>query len=70
MDAPEPEVAKREKDRPSRLRPDATQEEVAEEPARGLTAIDNPDDADLYPPTETPGEGRRRRRGLPRRERA
>ena len=68
MDAAQPQAAKREKNRPNRLRPYRTQEEVAQEPARGLTAIDNPDDADLYPPTETPREGRRRRRGIPRRE--
>lgn len=53
---------KREKDRPNRLRPLRTQQEAAEEPGHGLTAIDNPDDADIYPPTETPTRGERRRR--------
>ena len=49
-------------------RPGADQE-VAPEPGASLVGIDNPDDADLYPPTETPDRGERRRgRPLPRRE--
>lgn len=52
-------------ERPNRLRPLRTAQEAAEELGGSLVRIDNPDDADLYPPTETPAEGEKRRRGFP-----
>ncbi len=52
-------------DAPNRLRPLRTTQEVAREPGATLVGIDNPDDADVYPPTETPDRGRRRRQDLP-----
>lgn len=61
---------KREKDRPNRLRPLRTQQEAAPDTGRELTAIDNPDDADIYPPTKTPTEGDRRRKDFPPRTEA
>ena len=51
--------------RPDRLRPPVTAEETAEEFGGSLVGIDNPDDADIYPPTETPTEGDKRRKGFP-----
>ncbi|HEY8485757.1 MAG TPA: hypothetical protein VIL11_00045 [Limnochordales bacterium] len=53
--------------RTAQPRPTADQE-AAPEPQAGLTAIDNPDDADLYPPTETPRSASRRRQGVPRKD--
>ncbi|WP_324717550.1 hypothetical protein U7230_04530 [Carboxydochorda subterranea] len=43
-------------ERPHRLRPLTTQQEKGadQEAGESLVVIDNPDDADLYPPTETP----------------
>lgn len=58
-----PAGAKRTPRRPARMRPLRTQQEMADEHgAESLVGIDNPDDADLYPPTETPPEGEKRRR--------
>lgn len=66
-------LPEREKNRPNRLRPLRTQHQAHQEAGRelgpGLTAIDNPDDADIYPPTETPTQGRKRRKGIPRQDR-
>ncbi len=58
---PKPEAG-----RPRWLRPQRGRQAVPRDPGQGLVAIDNPDDADIYPPTRTPDEGARRRdRGFP-----
>lgn len=52
-------------ERPHRLRPLRTAQEAAEELGATLVGIDNPDDAEIYPPTETPAEGEKRRKRFP-----